>query len=192
MRQKHERFKAALFLCLFALWITCAAGACLQQESFPSSAPIPSPSPTPAPSAKPTPDDHYLREGLKGIAEDSKTLTTWGLTLIGASIAAIVSTGYLRPVRTKFRMFYLLFIPGWLFIAFSIHNGDKISRRYTATVFTQKHDVLMQIGNYINSEFDRQLTFLRVGLMIFSAWLLFFILWWVFGKTDANIKTKRG
>jgi len=175
----------AIFL---TLWIVSATCSCLQSELWPmpGSSPSPSPSATPSPIASPsltpTPDDHFMREGIKGIVEDSKTLTTWGLTLIGASIAAIVSTGYFRPVRTKIRTIYLLFIPGWLFIALSIYVGDKISRRSAAAAFNQTYEALKKTGNLINADFDCQLTFFHTGLIFFSMWLLAFILWWVFGR----------
>src|ERR1700682_3459175 len=89
MWQKLRGLRAAISGCLFVLWISCASCAALEQQTAwpspdttPSATPTVSPSPTPAPAS----DDHYLRDGLRGIAEDSKTLTGWGLALIGASV----------------------------------------------------------------------------------------------------------
>jgi len=122
-----------------------------------------------------------MREGVKGMVDDSKTLTSWALTLIGASIAIIVGTGYLRPPG-KMRFIYFLFVPGWLLMGLCVYVGDKISRRSAPAAFTSKYDVLKQTASFINDDFDCQLTFLHVGLLFFLVWLLFFIFWWVLEK----------
>jgi hypothetical protein len=155
-----------------------------------SQTPNPTPIPQPAVAAiSPSPtstDDHNLREGLKEMAEDSRTLTGWALAIIAASIVAIASTSYFRPLSRRLRAFYLLFIPGWVLVAMSVYNGDKISRRYAAAAFAQKREALLKIGDYMNTEFASQLTYLHVGLIVFAVWLLFFILWWVFGDSTAS------
>jgi hypothetical protein len=120
------------------------------------------------------------------MSDDSRTLTGWCLAIIAASVVAIASTSYFRPASQRIRSIYLLFIPGWLLIALSILNGDTISRRYTATAFAHKHQVLLDAGQLMNHEFGNQLTFLHVGLGCFSAWLLVYILWWVFGTPPAR------
>lgn len=127
-------------------------------------------------------DSKNLREGLKTIAEGSRTLIGWGLAIIAASVAAIVSTSYIRPHNKKIRLIYLLFIPGWLLISLSIYYGDKVSRRYIAATLVTKNEILRAIGNNINSEFSSQLAFLQLSLFFFSIWLLLFLLWWVFGS----------
>jgi len=158
----------------------------------------PSPTPTPQPAAaaiSPSPtstDDHNLREGLKEMAEDSRTLTGWALAIIAASIVAIASTSYFRPLSRRVRAFYLLFIPGWVLIALSVYNGDKISRRYAAAAFAQKREPLLRIGDFMNTEFASQLTYLHVGLIFFAIWLLFFILWWVFGDSSPSTRKSAG
>ena len=172
-------------------------------QSFPIFAQTKSPSSTPAAqptSAAPTPtptngtsaDDHNLREGLKEMAEESRTLTGWALAIIAASIAAIASTSYFRPLSRKVRAIYLIFIPGWVLIAMSVYDGDRISRRYAAAAFAQKHEPLAKIGDYMNSEFASQLTYLHVGLIFFATWLLFFILWWVFGDSTPSTSKSAG
>lgn len=191
MLQRVHGLRDLVIRSLLLVWVFCASPAIVglaQSPPPPSPGPIQAAAPTTATSS----DDHYLREGLKSIAENSSTLIGWGLALVGASVIAIASTSYFRPVRRKIRSIYLLFIPGWFFIALSVYNGDKISRRYTATAFAQKRDSLLQIGNYINTEFDSQLTYLHIGLIFFSIWLLLFILWWVFGRASATTTSTTG
>ncbi len=159
------------------------------QSPSPSQSPCPSPTDaavSPSKNAATSGDDTYLREGLKSMADDSRTLTGWCLAMIAASVLAIASTSYFRPAGRWTRSIYLLFIPGWILIGLSIFNGNAISRRYTAVAFTRKREVLLEIGNSMNHEFSNQLTFLHVGLAVFSAWLLLYIVWWVFGNTPAS------
>jgi hypothetical protein len=147
-------------------------------------------SPSPEPSAfvdqgdrnEPLDPDRHLREGLKAIADEARTLVGWCLALIGASVIAIASTSYFRPLNLRVRLIYLLFIPGWLFLGLSIRNGESVSRRFAAAGFAQKRETLLAIGNFINVEFGNQLTYLQWGLGFFSLWLVVFTLWWIFGN----------
>src|ERR1041385_3632063 len=103
---------------------------------------------SPATTATPTssPDDSFLKEGLKGIADDSRTLTTWALTLIAGSILAIASTSYLRPANWKVRLIYLLFIPGWILCGISLFYGDQLTHSYGAAKFARSVTRLVIIG----------------------------------------------
>ncbi len=137
-----------------------------------------SPSPTQGTAASPTPDDR-LRDGLKSMAENSRNLMGWGLTLIGGSILAIVSTSYMRPLSRKIRFIYLLFIPGWVLVGCSLSYGDSISRSYTAATFMTGRQRLSEIGRAMNGDFFWQLTLFNYGLIVFSVWLVIYITWWV-------------
>lgn len=121
-------------------------------------------------------------EGFKTIAEGSRALNAWALMIIAASIIALVSTSYIRPVNRNIRKFYLLFIPAWLLVSVSMYFGDQISRRYVAALMASREDTFQEIGSNINSDFAYQILFLQFGLLVFAVWLLFFLLWWVFGN----------
>lgn len=131
-----------------------------------------------------------LKDGFNIIAQGSISLAGWGLLIIGASIAAIVSTSYIRPLDRKARCMYLLFIPGWIFIARSIYYGDQISRRHMAALFANSENSLSNIGLAINGDFDKQLWSLQAALIIFSVWLVFFLLWWIFGNWSTSTNQK--
>jgi len=130
------------------------------------------------------------RDALKIVSEGSQGLNNWCLLIITASIAAIVSTSYLRPTNKIFRALYLLFIPGWILISLSIFYGVGISRRYMAAMLTPKLDVIREIIGKVSLEFDWQLSFLQWGLAIFAIWVLAFLLFWVFDEKLISNKTK--
>lgn len=128
-----------------------------------------------------------LLSALKVVAEGSSQLTVWALALMAGSIAVIVSTGYLRPVR-KWRLMYLLFVPAWMFVGWSVYCGNLLSRRYMAAVMGNK-EMLPKMHEAINADFICQLDKLYYGLSFFGLWLLLFLWWWVFA--DARRSSKK-
>lgn len=127
-----------------------------------------------------------LKDGFNTIAEGSRSLAGWGLLIIAASVAAIVGTSYIRPIDRRVRCVYLLFVPGWVFVARSIYYGDQISRRHMAALFANSETSLSDIGFAINSDFGKQLWSLRAGLIVFFVWLVFFLFWWIFGNWSTS------
>jgi hypothetical protein len=166
----------------FVIALLLLSGLCVSSDAQDSS-----PSPSAAPSALVANDsDRFLRDGLKAIAEESRALVGWGIALIGASVIAIASSSYFRPLNLKVRLVYLLFVPGWLCIVLSARNGESVSRRFAAASFAQNRQMLIDIGTNINVEFGYQLTYLQWGLGFFFVWLFVFILWWIFGNVPTS------
>lgn len=126
------------------------------------------------------------REAFKIVADDSRTLVGWCLTIIAASVATIVSTSYLRPRSKKVRLAYLLFILGWILCFLSMYYGDRVAGGYRASLFANS-DFLFEIGRDINSNFIQQIRFLYVGLSVFFVWLILFLLWWIFSD-EAEVR----
>jgi hypothetical protein len=55
-------------------------------------------------------DHSFLQGGLTAISAAAATLTGWSLTMLGATIAGIVSSECLPPLG-RIRYFYILFLP---------------------------------------------------------------------------------
>lgn len=120
----------------------------------------------------------YLDE-FKAIAEESKNLQTWALTIIGASIFTIIGTSYLQPKNTKTRLFYLLFIPGWVCMGFCMYYGDFISRTYIASILSAPK-VYECIEKGLEDTFKMQMNCFIYGLGAFGLWLMTYLFWWIF------------
>lgn len=129
-----------------------------------------------------------IKEGLKTIADGSKDLSGWCLLIIAASIAVIVKTSNFSPTGKKIRSMYLLFMPGWLFLVYSMYEGNLVARRYMAAALTSKLEVLQDIGASVNIDFASQLTMFQIGLIFFILWLLIYLFWWIYyyQATDEN------
>jgi hypothetical protein len=129
--------------------------------------------------------------GLEQVSNSSTQLVTWALAIIAGTIATIVSTSYMRPMSKVMRIFYLLYIPGWFFLGYSIYYGDKISRRYIASKLVPEQNVV-DIAKCINQDFGCQQLTLKVGLSIFAVWLVAFLIWWVFCNWSVSGDHKEG
>lgn len=126
-------------------------------------------------------------EGIKSMAIISDSYVTWALSIVAASIAAIVSTSYIKPEDHRSRYMYLLFIPGWVFLSLSIYKGSQISLRTAAAAFKQENrEILLEIGYKINTALSSQLAFFKWGLLFFGLWLCMYLIWWISAKWNIN------
>jgi hypothetical protein len=121
------------------------------------------------------------------LANNSNTYISWALLIIGSSILTIVSTSYLSPLNKKIRRIYLLFLPGWMSLVYSIYNGDLINRNYISMVLLHRKtenfdDKFISMSISINNYLTLQLNSFMLGIVFFSLWLAAFLMWWVYGK----------
>lgn len=126
--------------------------------------------------------DTRIAEGIKAIVVGSGEMAELSLAVIAGTILTIISTSYIRPVNSKIRLIYLLFVPGWLCLFFSIYHNNLISRRAIAAVFAKNDNTLTEIFGEINHSLIDQLNYFKFGLLFFGIWLVLFLLWWVFGN----------
>ncbi|MFH1580629.1 MAG: hypothetical protein ABIC39_00900 [Pseudomonadota bacterium] len=127
--------------------------------------------------------------GLEQASNASAQLVTWALAVVAGSVATIVSTSYLRPMKRAVRLIYLFFLPGWVFLGLSIYYGEKISRRYIAAKLVPEK-TLGEIAKFVNQDFGCQRLNLEIGLIIFALWLVTFLFWWVFGDWSVSDQSK--
>ena len=130
--------------------------------------------------------DQQLLEGVRSVVDESNKLSGWGLAILGGSILLLVSTSYIRPQSRRTRLLYLLFIPGWAFLAVSMYDGSVISRKLIAAVYTKNDTVLRDIGFQINQLFSTQLALFSWGVAVFIIWLIAFLIWWIFWNWTLN------
>ena len=120
-----------------------------------------------------------LKNGLEAISKGSETLTTWALSVSGGSIASLIGSDYLRPTG-KVRFLYLIFIPGWTLLAASLTYGNQLNASYMASVFTDNHERLLEIGQSMNRELRWQRKHLLFALVAFGIWIASLLVFWVF------------
>lgn len=123
---------------------------------------------------------------VKEITNSSNVIVTWSMSIIAASLLAILSTSYLKPVGKWSKLMYLIYIPGWIYLAIDINLGNIISRRQIMAIM--ESEKIPSILNKMNEEFTSQISAFRCGLICFGIWLLLFLLWWIL--QDFVLKSK--
>jgi hypothetical protein len=124
---------------------------------------------------------------MSAMAAGATMVTSWSLTILGATVAGIVAGNFLRPSAIV-RGIYLLFIPGWTFLGVSISYGDKVTRRLAAAAFTEDRTALGQIAAAMNSDYAAQRGWFYLALLTFGLWLAIFLVWWVFANFEPKSK----
>jgi hypothetical protein len=141
-----------------------------------------------AAAASDTEQTAHLLTAIKAVSSGSNSMYSLGLTVIGATIAAIISTSYLRPAPKRIRLIYLLFLPGWVLIGASIFFGDKIARRNIAAHFARSTQQLVPITEGMNADYLWQRDLMAAGLGALGIWLALYLLWWIFGRSPVADK----
>lgn len=116
---------------------------------------------------------------LTHVLANSQQLTTWALAVGGGSIALIVGASYRRPVSIWWRLTFLLFLPGWALLAVSLYRGAQLSRAFLASMMVSAESAA-RIGSKINDLYANQSTFLVWSVVFFSAWLMIYLIGWIF------------
>ena len=128
-------------------------------------------------------DQKFLQDGMSAMSAGATTLTGWCVAILGATAAGIVAGHFHRPTR-NLRRVYLLFIPGWVFLAVSTWYGDSVTRRLTAAGFTEDPARLREIAESMNSEYAAQRAWFQFALVTFGLWLAILLVSWVFAKHE--------
>lgn len=133
-------------------------------------------------------EDSKFFEAAQALAQ---SLSQWDLLIIAGSLVIIVSTSYYRPDSRKMRAAYLLFLPAWSLLAYSIYQGIKVQGSYVAYLVALRktpinHATLDKIAANMEDATRNQITGLEYALICLAAWLLVYIGWWVFSEKAAK------
>ena len=126
---------------------------------------------------------------LAHVVENSAQLSTWALAVGGGSVLAVLSTSYHRPTQLRLRLPYLLFLPGWLCLGYSLYLGNAIVGKHMAALMVKQEHV-RAIASSINDLYSDQRSYLLYALVCFAVWLVIYLLCWVFLKSFKEEKEK--
>jgi hypothetical protein len=129
-------------------------------------------------------DDSKFFEAAQGLAQ---SLSQWDLLIIGGSLVIIVSTSYYRPASRRMRAAYLLFLPAWSCLAYSIYQGILVQRSYVAYLVAARNpannqSTIVAIAKKMETATASQIDGLEYALVCLGAWLLAYIAWWVLAE----------
>jgi hypothetical protein len=118
-----------------------------------------------------------LVEALKIVNEESNRISGWCLLIIGGSILAILHKDYLK--LEGYKWLYFIYILGWLALCLSTYFGQTVTRGYLASLFVTP-DRLDGVSEKVNIQFAKQLGWFMAGVIIFAAWMVIFLILWIF------------
>lgn len=131
------------------------------------------------------PDDPKFFEGAQALAQ---SLSQWSLLIFGGSLAIILGTSYRRPATRRMRLIYLLFLPAWSLLAFSIYEGFEVQGSYVAYLLAARGKgaaVNAKIGDIaidINTATTLQTRGLESALVLLGVWIVVYTLWWIMAR----------
>lgn len=126
---------------------------------------------------------------LKQILDSSAQLSASGLAVFGGTVATILGTSYRRPQTLQWRTPFLLFVPGWFCLGWSLYLGNVIAGRYLAATMVKSSE-LIAIATRVNDDYGSQRDWLFWSLLFFGAWLVVYLYYWVFIEAQASDKEK--
>ena len=99
--------------------------------------------------------------GLKAILDNSGTLVSWALAVVGGSVAALIGSSYERPKTWRGRLIYLLFplISRIVYLC-----GRANFSRFIAAQVKPDPENVRNILMLMNDDFHFQLLMLQMGL----------------------------
>jgi len=129
---------------------------------------------------------------IRSFNDVATTYLGWCLLIVGGTILTIISTGYRFPLKDKIRWIYLLFLPGWLFTAFTINNCLNITESYLGAKAYGLADCIQMctMKDVTQHLYDKMVLNFRISMLIFGAWLLAMLFVWVFCGAE-QFETKK-
>jgi hypothetical protein len=135
--------------------------------------------------AQVTTPDRLNGKSFESAVSFSQSLAQWEFVIIGASMLILVGTSFRQPRCLLIRLFYLLFVPAWGCLAYSIYCGTRAQEAYLAYLLLP----VTTIGGAtttLNKDIQTQILWMWIGLICFAIWLFVYVIWWTFSKQAAE------
>jgi hypothetical protein len=124
-------------------------------------------------------------KSFEAVVSFAQSLAQWEFVIIGASVLVLVGTSYNRPRPLRIRGFYLLFLPAWGCLAYSIYRGIRAQGAYLAYLLFPV-TTTAGVTRTLNRDIQAQILSMWLGLICFSIWLFVYLLWWIFLRQAAD------
>lgn len=131
-----------------------------------------------------TGSEKLTAKSLEAAASFAQSLAQWEFVIFGASMLVLVGTSYYRPQR-PWQAIYLLFLPAWGCLGYSIYRGMKAQEAYLAYMLLPV-TTMEGATSALNKDILAQIFWMWWGLGCFSFWLFFYLIWWTFFKKAAQ------
>jgi len=128
-------------------------------------------------------------KSLEAAVSFAQSLAQWEFVLIGGSLVILVGTSHRHPTSRSKRTAYLLFLPGWLCLGWSIYLGTQAQGAYLAYLLLPV-TTLEGATQRLNEDVGNQIRWMFYGLAFFFSWLVLYLFWWIFSKREMEGQSK--
>jgi hypothetical protein len=115
-------------------------------------------------------------KALEAAVSFSQSLSQWAYIVLAGSVALLYKD--LKSQSQLIRHSFWAFIPGWVLLGFSIHEGMKVQSARVAYLMNPNPQRDLTILSF-NRHASRQFWCMKWGLVVFALWLLFFLICWI-------------
>jgi hypothetical protein len=135
--------------------------------------------------------EHCLKL-TQNISVVSQHLEETSLKVLAGSVILLLGSDYVKPIKSQAKLIYLLFIPAWISLAISFVYSNALSRINASLIrFNKLQDIksLIYDEGGFSEMYKYQSFYFFLGIIFLSAWLISYLIWWVFN--DKQIKSKK-
>ncbi len=116
---------------------------------------------------------------LAAMSGSSQQLVNLASAFLGGSVVLVIGTTHVSPPTKKARSMYFILIISWGLLLASMFAGDLVLRNYLAATVAKTPEKIIEIFSMANGTYADQLDYLRLAVLFFSIWLVFYMVWWV-------------
>ena len=125
------------------------------------------------------------RKSLEAAVSFAQSLAQWEFVIIGGSLLVLVGTSHRPPETRRMRALYLLFLPAWLCLGWSIYLGTKAQEAYLAYLLLPV-TTIEGATKTLNRDIGNEIFWMSCGLVLLLIWLVVYLFWWVFARKHAE------
>jgi hypothetical protein len=113
----------------------------------------------------------------------AQSLAQWEFAVMGGSLLVVIGTSHQRPPVQWIRVFYLLFLPGWISLGISIWFSTRVQGAYMAYLALPAASFEGAVRT-VNADLISETRWMLGGLVFFFVWVVAYLLWWTFTRNQ--------
>jgi hypothetical protein len=129
--------------------------------------------------------DRFNAKALETVSAYAASLSQYAYLIIGATLLLIFGGKHRPPADVRLRGIYLLFIPVWALLIFSIYFGARVQQAHLAYLLFNT-DNFTDASRAMNGDSSWQMKCLIWGIVLLGTWTTAYLFYWIFGPQPAQ------
>lgn len=126
--------------------------------------------------------EHYLKL-TESITTISQSLDDASLKVLAGSIILLLGSDYVKPIHSRAKLIYLLFIPAWVSLGMEFFYCNAVCRISASLIQFNNLDIIKSLiydNDGVSDMYQKQSMSFSFGILFLSIWLTSFLIWWIF------------